>query len=298
MDSPDLLNLRAIARSFGQAAQTYEQFAQLQKEVCEQLVARTVELKIQPTVIADIGAGSGRLTRALSQHYPNAQLYALDIAMPMLQYAQQKAPWSIPFFRPRHQHFIAANALHLPIASASVDLVVSSLMLQWCPDFAGVFAEFARVLKPDGVLLFSTLGLDTLKELRQSWASVDDTNHINHFTDMHELGDALLRAGLHNPVMDVDWHRYYYADVVTLMRELRAIGAHTVMTGKRQGLTGKHKFQSMLSHYEQHRTPQGLTATYEVVYGHAGGRKTPQIKSTDGIVKIPISQIQRPKPTD
>ncbi|EIJ44315.1 methylase involved in ubiquinone/menaquinone biosynthesis [Beggiatoa alba B18LD] len=297
MDLTNALYHRLIAHSFGRAAHTYEQFAHLQKQVSDQLLERSLELKIQPTVIADIGAGSGHLTRSLSRHYPQAQVYAIDIALPMLQVARQQVPWSFPLIRPRRQHFITANATQLPLASNSIDLLVSSLMLQWCPDFADVFAEFARVLKPDGVLLFSTLGLDTLKELRQSWATVDDTNHVNQFIDMHILGDALLRAGLHNPVMDIDWHRYFYADVFTLMRELKAIGAQTVLTGKRQGLTGKNKFNAMLAQYEQFRTPQGLTATYEVVYGHASGCKTPKSQPSHGEVRIPISQIQRIKTT-
>lgn len=266
--TPDFLDKDQVAQSFDRVAPSYEQWAGIQKTVGEYLLERLEMVKIQPQQLLDVGAGTGRLTRALSKRYKRSMVYSIDISLKMSREARKKAPWW--FSKP---HFICADAAQLPLADNSIDLLISNLMLQWCNDIHIVFAEFARVLKPEGALFFSTLGPDTLKELRHSWAQVDDASHINRFLDMHEIGDALLQAGLSHPVMDVDRFQYTYKDVKQLMTELKNIGAHNLTLGRPRGLTGKGKFQAMLSAYEQYRLAEGtLPATYEVVYGHAWGK--------------------------
>jgi malonyl-CoA O-methyltransferase len=247
-------------------------------------------------MILDLGCGTGRLTRQLANRYPEATVYAVDLAPAMVQQAQQQLPRTFWPFQRRRQHFLCADAARLPVADRSIDLLVSSLMLQWCNDFNQVFQEIARVLRPDGVLLFATFGPDTLKEVRQSWAAVDQHSHVNRFIDMHDLGDALLAAGLVDPVMDVDWLKLHYPNVTSALHALKNIGAHNVTAGRPRHLMGKHHFQRFVAAYETLRETQGLPLSYEVVYGHAiGVRNTEpgQRKDASGATVIPFSQIKR-----
>jgi len=260
---PDYLEFNQVIQSFNRAAHHYSAHAHLQKKIGEDLIQRLHYLTIKPLQIADIGCGSGHLLPLLQQFYPTAQIYGIDVAPQMLQIAQQTHPTA---------QFICAEATQLPVATHSIDLIISNLMLQWCNDIHAVFTEFVRVLKPEGTLLFSTFGPDTLQELRLSWAKVDNYNHINYFIDMHNIGDSLLQAGLRSPVMDTERLVLTYPDGMRLMRDLKMIGAHNVTVGRPQGLTGKGKLQAILAHYETFRTKQNLLpATYEVIYGYALG---------------------------
>src|SRR5262249_7892734 len=147
-------------------------------------------------------------------------------------------------------------------------------MLQWCDDLDAVFAEIARVLAPGGLLLFSTFGPGTLAELRDAWASGDDaSNHVNHFFDPHALGSALLHAQLEEPVLDVDRIVQRYADALSLMRELKAIGAHNVTQGRARGLTGRRRLGAMVDAYEKLRRDGTLPATWEVIHASAWGTR-------------------------
>jgi malonyl-CoA O-methyltransferase len=205
----------------------------------------------------------------LKKLYRRALVVAVDLAPGMLREAR------------RHQQFlrrferVCADAMRLPLADASVDVVVSSLMLQWCDPPDQVFAEIRRVLKPEGFVAFSTFGPDTLRELRSAWAEADgaqlEYNHVNHFTDMHDVGDAVVRAGLSEPVLDVDRMQLTYPDAIALMRDLKAIGAHNVTAGRPRGLVGRARMQRMQTAYEAFRRDGRLPATYEVVYGVAWG---------------------------
>jgi len=286
---PEYLDKYKVSQSFDRVAPTYEQWAILQKTVGDELFERLQWLKMAPQQILNVGAGTARLSRVLGQQYKDAYLYSIDISLKMSQIARKKAPQG-----DSKQYFICADATQLPVADDSIDLLVSNLMLQWCNDIYAIFAEFARVLKPDGALFFSIFGPDTLTELRHSWATADQASHVNRFFDMHDIGDALLQVGLSNPVMDVDRLQFTYSDVKALMKELKQIGAHNMTAGCPRGLMGKDKFQAMLAAYEQYRSPEGvLPATYEIVYGHTLGKQ--QLKEPfappSGTVAIPISQI-------
>ena len=162
-----------------------------------------------------------------------------------------------------------AEVENLPLADASVELVISSLTLQWCQNLPKVFTEFRRVLAPGGLLLFSSFGPDTLKELRQSWAVVDDEPHVNEFLDMHDVGDALLQSGFADPVMDMEMLTLTYKDVQSVMRDLKQVGAHNVLQGRSQSITGKNKLKAMIKSYEQFRCNDTIPVSHEVVYGHA-----------------------------
>lgn len=257
---PDKMQAR---RSFESAAAAYDQAAALQQEVGQRLTQRLGLVKMQPDRILDLGSGTGHCIPDLFARYKKAQVVALDIALPMLEHARKRGRW---LRRPR---CICADAERLPFADSSFDLVFSNLMLQWCVELETVFAELQRVLRPGGLLLFTSFGPDTLSELRGSWQQVDGYSHVNAFPDMHDVGDALVRARFADPVMDVERITVTYPDVWKLMRELKQIGAHNVTAGRPRGLTGKARMQRLVGAYEQYRSQGVLPASYEIVNGHA-----------------------------
>jgi len=276
--SPDKLQAR---RCFEQAAAGYDVAAALQHEVADRLLERLAYVRLQPDRILDLGCGTGHCIPGLMGRYKQAELVALDSAYPMLPHARRRGRW---WRRPR---CVCADAERLPFADASFDLVFSNLMLQWCTDLESVFAELQRVLRPAGLLLFTSFGPDTLIELRRSWAEVDGYSHVNTFQDMHDVGDALLRTRFADPVMDVERMTLTYRDVWTLMRELKQIGAHNVTAGRPRGLTGKSHMQQLVQAYESFRAGGVLPASYEIVHGHAWAT------SDDATVSIPLESLRR-----
>jgi len=262
------LDKNLYRHSFDRAASRYDKAAVLQKEVGKRLLERLDYVRLTPQCVLDLGAGTGLCTGPLSRRYHNAQVIALDIAPAMLRQARTKQPWLERTFFGR-QRFVCGDADYLPLKDDSVDLIFSNLTLQWCTDLDRTFAECRRVLKPNGLLMFTSLGPDTLKELRQSWQRVDSTVHVHTFIDMHDVGDALLRARLADPVMDMETITLTYQDVHTLMRDLKTLGAHNASPERTRSLTGKSRFLAMFAAYEQYRVNGLLPATYEVVYGQA-----------------------------
>ena len=259
----DRLDKQQARRAFEQAADTYDASAALQQEIGSRLLERMDMVRLQPARILDLGAGTGFFTAALMQRYPEAEVLALDLAMNMLCHARQRdtaAP---------QLHCVCADGERLPFADDSFDFIFSNLMLQWCMELEPVFTELRRVLAPGGLLMFTTLGPDTLRELRASWSAVDGLTHVNMFPDMHDVGDALLGTRGAEPVMDVERITVTYRELHTLMEELKHIGAHNVTAGRPRGLTGRHRFGRMAEAYETFRRDGVLPASYEVVYGHA-----------------------------
>ena len=254
---------QAVRKSFGDAAETYDAAAVLQREVATRMLERLDYIKATPKRILDLGCATGEYSARLAQQYKGAQVFSLDIALPMLQQVKRRSTWRRPL------RTICGDIQASPVADNSIDLIFSSLALQWCDSLDDAFSEFRRVLRPGGFVLFSTLGPDTLKELRASWAAVDAKQHVHDFIDMHDIGDAMLRAGLSQPVMDVETLTLTYGDVYSLMHELKALGAHYVGEQRTRHLTSKSTFQAVARAYEQFRHDGLLPASYEVVYGHA-----------------------------
>jgi len=286
------LDRRAVAQAFDRASDSYDAAAALQERVRNELLARLDELQVQPRTILDLGAGTGHGSRALKRRFPKATVVAVDIAPGMLQQAKQQSRWLRRFERLR------ADAYSLPFADGAFDLVFSSLMLQWCDDLDAVFGEIARVLKPGGLLQFSTFGPGTLAELRDAWAVAGGTsNHVNHFFDPHALGSALMQASLAEPVLDVDRIVARYPDVLSLMRELKAIGAHNVTRGRARGLTGPRRLAAMTQAYETQRQEGGLPATWEIIHASAWGgeRRMPGNEGFPHEALISPSAIRRRK---
>jgi malonyl-CoA O-methyltransferase len=280
---------RAGARAaFDRASSRYESAAALQARVSGELLERLGAFDFKPGVVLDSGAGTGRVTRELKRRYRGALVIALDIAPGMLREARRHiAPW-------RRFERVCADAQRLPLRDASVDLVFSSLMLQWCEPLDEALAEVRRVLRPGGFFAFSTFGPDTLKELRAAWAETDTLTHVNRFIDLHDVGDAVSRAGLAEPVLDVDRIELSYPDTLSLMRDLKAIGAHNVTAGRPRTLTGRSKLERMSRAYEAFRRGEKLPATYEVIYGASwGGTGAPAAAPRAGEVRIAPGSIRR-----
>ncbi len=260
-----------VRRAFGRAATGYEAVAVLQHQVETMLLERLDQLTAPPSHVLDLGAGTGRASAAMRKRYPQAEVIAVDMALPMLREAKKHAGWWKPFRR------VCGDARALPLADQSVDLLFSNLCLQWCENLGEVFAEFRRVLRPGGWLLFTSFGPDTLTELRQSWAAVDENAHVNVFLDMHDVGDAMLAAGFRDPMLDIERFVLTYRDARQLMRELKAIGAGNAHSARARGLTGKSRLRGMLDHYEQFRNADGvLPASYEVIFAQAQAPESTQ----------------------
>ncbi|MGB7904149.1 MAG: pimeloyl-ACP methyl ester esterase BioH [Steroidobacteraceae bacterium] len=289
-DGEFALDVRRVRDSFSQAAGTYDAAAVLQAQVRDELLRRLDVLRMEPEIVVDLGAGTGQATIALKRRYPHSRVVAMDIAHGMLLQARKCQTLLRRFDR------VVADAAVLPLRDASVDMLFSSLMLQWCNDPDQVLRECRRVLRPGGVLHFTTLGPDTLVELRKSWQAADPGHaHVNRFVDMHDLGDALMRAGFAEPVLDVERYTLTYDDARSLMRDLKAIGAHNATAGRARGLTGKSTLARMLAAYERFRREGKLPATYEVVFAQAwcptGPVRTKGQPRAETV--IPISQIRR-----
>lgn len=266
-DDSQLVDKRLARASFDRAADSYDQAAVLQREVADRVLERLAYIKPEPQRLLDLGCGTGYTLQPLAQRYPGSDILALDVSLNMLEAARRR-PTLWQKMRGRFR-YLAGDAEQLPLADASVDMIFSNLALQWCVDLDRTFAEWRRVLKPDGLLMFSTFGPDTLRELRHCFESVDAYSHVNRFIDMHDIGDALLRNGFGDPVMDMEMLTVTYDDVISIMRDLKQIGAHNVTLGRGRGLMGKQRLKALSDAYEKYRQDDRLPVSYEVVYGHA-----------------------------
>lgn len=289
MNNSSVSEKHRIQRHFDAKAIRYESSAILQRNVCEELLQRLELMTIQPSVVLDVGCGTGWGTQDLLKRYKKSRVLSLDLSPEMLKQTKAKGGWF------RKPELICADAEDIPLPDESVDMVFSNLMLQWC-DYKKVFAEFKRILKPEGLLMFSTFGPDTLKELKQSWAQVDDHAHVNEFTDMHDLGDELIFAGLAEPVMDMDLVTLTYKDVISVMRDLQAIGANTTLKNQLkptgQGLVTPKKLKRVIDYYEQFRNNSLIPASYEVVYGHAWKTKQRATKISQTEFSVPLNELK------
>lgn len=296
------LDFAEVRRAFDHAAASYDAHAVLQREVCDRLLARLDFMTLQPGRVLDVGCGTGYGLTHLHRRYAEAELCALDIAPAMLHAAKARLPqqgWakhalSSVFGRgSRPHHAICADMDRLPLADNSINLVWSSLALQWAQDLEATLKGLHRVLAPGGLLIFATFGPDTLKELRAAFAAVDDAPHVNQFIDLHDIGDLLIHAGFASPVMEMEMLTLTYADLKTLMRDLKGIGAHNAAETRKRGLLGKSAWARLEQAYEMHRLEGRLPATFEVIYGHAWAGDKKQREDGRQVIEFNIESRRR-----
>lgn len=280
MSSAEVLDRALVRRRFARAADTYDAAAVLQRRVADQLIERLDVVRLQPRAALDVGCGTGYVTRALARRYRRARVIGLDSAHAMAARARRASGW---FSRAR---YAVGDAQRLPFGAGAFDLLASNFMLAWC-DPAAVFAECLRVLRPEGLLVFTSVGPDTLAELRAAWHEADGGAHVHPFLDMHDVGDALVRAGFAEPVMDVERYTLIFADAAAVMRDLTALGARNAQRARPRALTGRGRFERMRAAYDARAHEGRVPATVEVVYGHAwaprapaGGRPVIPIRAT------------------
>jgi len=263
MSDEFFLDPRTVRRSFDRASRTYDTAAAVQGEIRTRMLERLDIVRLQPTAVLDLGAGTGHASRELKRRYPSAQVIALDSSLTMLRASAPQQRF-LRRFAP-----VCGDAHRLPVRSQSFDLVLSNLLLEWCHEPDAVFGEVARVLRPKGLFTFTTVGPDTLKEVRELWRGVDPFTHVHRFIDMHDFGDALLRAGFAEPVMDTERLTVTYRDFPALLAELRGSGARNIAQGRPRGLTGRERGALVRSRSEELGRNGPLRISVEVVHGHA-----------------------------
>ncbi|MHB1083798.1 MAG: malonyl-ACP O-methyltransferase BioC [Thiobacillus sp.] len=296
------LDFAEVRRAFDHAAASYDAHAVLQREVCDRLLARLEFITLQPERVLDVGSGTGYGLAHLRARFAVAELCALDIAPAMLSAARARLPqpgWvqrallaRLPGGRPQHD-FVCADMERLPLAANSMNLVWSSLALQWAHDLEATLKGFHQVLTPGGLLIFATFGPDTLKELRTAFSVIDDAPHVNQFIDLHDIGDMLIHAGFSSPVMEMEMLTLTYADLKTLMRDLKGIGAHNAASARRRGLLGKSAWARLEQTYETQRLEGRLPATFEVIYGHAWVGDKTQREDGRQVIQFNIDERRR-----
>lgn len=252
-----LIDKKKVIQSFSLAANTYDGLAILQQTVGLKLLQQFPKQRNYEQVV-DVGCGTGFLTQQLFSSSSTNTLVAVDIAISMIQRARIKIGKGV--------QYICADAEAIPLIEYSTDIVVSNLALQWCQNLLTVFNGFKRLLKKEGQLLFSTFGPETLRELKQAWSEVDDYQHVNDFYSAGDLVVFLKQAGFEEIKIETKYYHSRYLTVIELMRELKGIGAHNVLSNRNRKTTSKTNMQAMISAYEKNRVDAMIPATYEIFF--------------------------------
>lgn len=286
------VDARQVKQRFSRVASTYDQADFLAREVDRRMQGRLDYVRLSPERVLDLGCSRGGSLGDLGRRYPAASMLGVDVSQPMLAADRSLRPrWQrLLGLGPAAPLRIAADALSLPLATGSMGLVWSNLLLHWLDDPLPALRESHRVLAEGGLLMFSTLGPDTLRELRAAFA--DGYAHTQRFTDMHDLGDMLVECGFADPVMDMEMITLTYASLDDLFAELRAAGSMCAMKARRHGLTGRARLMAVRQAYETWRTAERLPASFEVIYGHAW--KVAPKRLADGRSIIRFDTRQRP----
>lgn len=254
----------------------------LRREISARMQERLSLIKLAPQRILDAGCGEGRDLLPLQQRYPQAQLLGIDASVPMLQLASAASRVTRSALQNLFARVIGGDRLtspdtllgcadfaHMPLATRSVDLLWSNLALHWHPKPHAVLAEWARVLRTDGLLMFSCFGPDTFVELREIFAVHALPARVLPFVDLHDYGDMLQAAGLADPVMDMEKITITYADPAALLADVRAFGGNP-LRGRPRGLQSPRVWRRVLQSLDQQRSADGrIRLTVEVIYGHA-----------------------------
>lgn len=262
---PPAFRDRDLRRRFDRAAKTFDDFDFVHTVTRDGLLTRLQPMLVTATTVVDLGCATGAACKPLAQHFRGAHIVALDSSANMLRHTARRQSWLKKF------SLLQADAGAIPLTDHSVDVVFCNQLLPWIDDPAPLFAEVGRVLRADGLFLFAALGPDSFSELRNAWLEVDGGVHVNPFPDMHNLGDAAVRAGLRDPVLDVDRLSVTYADTDALFRDLTGSAARNSLAARQQCLTGKHAFERMTTALRQRGHDGIIELDLELVYGHCWG---------------------------
>ncbi|HSD36504.1 MAG TPA: methyltransferase domain-containing protein [Rhodocyclaceae bacterium] len=273
------LDRRLVRTHFNRSVPTADKADFLAREVSRRMAERLDYIRVAPQRILDLGCGTGRDLPGFAQRYPEAERIGIDFAAALLGTARGQSGFLQRLLGRRMPQLACADAEALPLQRASVQMVWSNLMLNWFHEPMPALREMHRVLAVDGLLMFSTLGPDTLRELRSALPAMQG-ERVHRFIDMHDLGDCLLNAGFAEPVMDMEVITLTYTEVDALLEELQQAGATNASTARPRGLSGKDNWQQARQNYERLRKDGRLPATFEIVYGHAW--KTAPKKLDDG----------------
>ena len=260
-----MLNQNHVRRRFERAAKSFDDADFVHAVTREGLLARIAPLLVDAKIVVDLAAATGAANRSLEKRFRGARVVSVDIAHAMLIKAREKKSWF------SKTTFAQASAKALPLPNESVDVVFSNLLLPWVNDPKSVFSEIARVLRKGGVFAFATLGPDSLQEVRRSWSKVDGDAHVNHFMDMHDLGDGIVNAGLRDPVLDVDRLSVSYKNSDGLFADLTAVGARNALQQRSHTLTGKQRYGAMVAALDSVAVDGNIALELELVYGHCWG---------------------------
>jgi len=253
------IDKNSVRRSFASAVDSYDDLAALQRKVGLRLMRQLASEKTYEQIV-DVGCGTGFLTQQLIDQSFIKRVIAIDIALSMVQRTRSKIE------KVKNTQYVCADAEHIPLKAQSADMIVSNLALQWCQNLTAVFDGFKKTLKKDGCVVFSTFGPATLQELKRAWAKIDDHAHVNDFYSADDLRGFLTQSGFNNIVIETRCYQSNYQSVIELMRELKGIGAHNVLSGRNRGITSKVSMQTMIAEYEKSRVDGVITATYEIIF--------------------------------
>jgi malonyl-CoA O-methyltransferase len=274
------LRTRDIRRRFDRAANAFDDADFVHGVTRHGLLERMRPITAEAAVVLDLGAATGSAIPLLQKRFRRARVIAVDSSPRMLQVTRGKRTLL------SKRLAVQGDARALPFADASVDVVFCNLMLPWLDHPDSVFAEIARVLRRDGLFAFSTLGPDSLREIREAWQAVDGGAHVAGFPDMHDVGDALVRAGLRDPVLDVDRLTVNYRSEQALFRDLTAAGARNSLRRRQPGLTGRRRLRGFVE--TLFARGEECSLTFELVYGHCWGSGA---RRADGEITVDAGQI-------
>ena len=261
MSAVALIDKHKVKQSFALACQTYDGLAVLQRHIGFDLMDKLpLEQWDKDPLIVDLGCGTGFLSQQLVERENLQTIIAIDIALSMLHVAKTKLDATNSI------HYICADAEKLPLSNQSVNHIVSNVALQWCQNLAAVFTGFKQVLKQGGTVGFSTFGPATLKELKAAWAEVDDYQHVNQFYSVDTIQTFLQQAGFKAIKIESILYQYNYPTVIALMKELKGIGAHNVLSGRNKKLTSKTDMQKMIAAYKRNEANDNIIASYEMIF--------------------------------
>ena len=256
---------RDVIRRFDFAAAAFADNDFVHRHAFDALLERMRPMQTKTARILDLGCATGAGSRQLAKSFRRSHVTSLDISQNMLANARLSRSRFVRISELR------ADAMQLPLQPGSMDIVFANLLLPWIGNLDGFFTQIARVLRVGGLFVYSTLGPASLLSLRQAWSNDGEHPHVNPFIDMHNVADAVLRAGLRDPVADVDPLLVSYRDLASLFRDLTATGARNCLRARFPGLTGKHQFQCMTDQLQSQFQGGSLSIELELIYGHAWG---------------------------